>query len=79
VREQLRLTPPGPFRLPARLAPDGLTRARGGVLQRLLCCDGVQVRVVSKSRPDHQARSVPASLEDAYLYFIHGKDDPLRS
>jgi len=32
--------------------------------------DGVQVRVVSASQPEAQARSVAPSLEDAYLYFI---------
>jgi ABC-type multidrug transport system ATPase subunit len=35
--------------------------------------DGVQVRVVSASQPETQARSVAPSLEDAYLYFIGSK------
>jgi ABC-2 type transport system ATP-binding protein len=35
--------------------------------------DGVQVRVVSGSQPETQARSVAPSLEDAYLYFIGSK------
>ena len=35
--------------------------------------DGVQVRVVSASQPEPQARSVSPNLEDAYLYFIGGK------
>ncbi|MGE5374898.1 MAG: ABC transporter ATP-binding protein [Bacteroidota bacterium] len=35
--------------------------------------DGVQVRVVSASRPQTEARSAAPSLEDAYLYFIGGK------
>jgi ABC-2 type transport system ATP-binding protein len=35
--------------------------------------DGVQVRVVSASQPEAQARSVSPSLEDAYLYFIGRK------
>jgi ABC-type multidrug transport system ATPase subunit len=35
--------------------------------------DGVQVRVVSTSQPETQARSVSPNLEDAYLYFIGGK------
>lgn len=35
--------------------------------------DGVQVRVVSKDRPEACAQNVPANLEDAYLYFIGGK------
>ncbi len=32
--------------------------------------DGVQVRVISGSRPEVQARSASPNLEDAYLYFI---------
>jgi ABC-2 type transport system ATP-binding protein len=35
--------------------------------------EGVQVRVVSTSQPEAQARSVSPSLEDAYLYFIGSK------
>ena len=35
--------------------------------------DGVQVRVVSATQPEAQARSVAPNLEDAYLYFIGGK------
>jgi ABC-type multidrug transport system ATPase subunit len=35
--------------------------------------DGVQVRVVSVSQPDSQADSISPNLEDAYLYFIGGK------
>jgi len=35
--------------------------------------DGVQVRVVSASRPQALAGSVSPNLEDAYLYFIGGK------
>jgi ABC-2 type transport system ATP-binding protein len=35
--------------------------------------DGVQVRVVSASQPETQARGADPSLEDAYLYFIRGK------
>ena len=35
--------------------------------------DGVQVRAVSASQPEVQARSVSPNLEDAYLYFIGGK------
>jgi ABC-2 type transport system ATP-binding protein len=34
---------------------------------------GVQVRVVSASQPEAQARSVSPNLEDAYLYFVGGK------
>lgn len=35
--------------------------------------DGVQVRVVSGSQPTAESRSVSPNLEDAYLYFIGGK------
>jgi ABC-type multidrug transport system ATPase subunit len=35
--------------------------------------DGVQVRVVSASKPQASAGSVSPNLEDAYLYFIGGK------
>lgn len=35
--------------------------------------DGVQVRVVSASQPEVQAKSVNPSLEDAYLHFIGAK------
>jgi len=35
--------------------------------------DGVQVRVVSKDQPTAESRSVSPNLEDAYLYFIGGK------
>lgn len=35
--------------------------------------DGVQVRVVSGSQPTAESRGVSPNLEDAYLYFIGGK------
>ena len=35
--------------------------------------DGVQVRVVSATRPDPQAASANPNLEDAYLYFVGGR------
>ena len=35
--------------------------------------DGVQVRVVSGNQPEAEARSVSPNLEDAYLYFVGGK------
>jgi ABC-type multidrug transport system ATPase subunit len=35
--------------------------------------DGVQVRVVSATRPEAQAENVSPNLEDAYLFFIGGK------
>ena len=36
--------------------------------------DGVQVRVVSSDRPDANAQNVAPNLEDAYLFFIGGKN-----
>ncbi|MGB7875811.1 MAG: ABC transporter ATP-binding protein [Anaerolineales bacterium] len=38
-----------------------------GTLRR---SDGVEVRVISESRPEVQAQNVTPNLEDAYLYFI---------
>ena len=35
--------------------------------------DGVQVRVVSATRPNPQAGSVDPNLEDAYLYVVGGR------
>ena len=35
--------------------------------------DGVQVRVVSAEKPEPQAENTSPNLEDAYLYFIGGK------
>ena len=35
--------------------------------------DGVQVRAVSADKPDMNAQTVSPNLEDAYLYFIGGK------
>ena len=35
--------------------------------------DGVQVRVVSATRPDPQAGGANPNLEDAYLYFVGGR------
>ena len=35
--------------------------------------DGVQVRVVSGNQPEAPARSVSPNLEDAYLYFVGGR------
>jgi ABC-type multidrug transport system ATPase subunit len=32
--------------------------------------DGVHVRVVSEQKPNGEAQSVPATLEDAYLYYV---------
>ena len=36
--------------------------------------DGVQVRVVSAGKPDVDAQNVSPNLEDAYLFFIGGKE-----
>jgi len=35
--------------------------------------NGVQVRVVSESKPEANAQNVSPNLEDAYLYFVGGK------
>lgn len=35
--------------------------------------DGVQVRVVSESQPEANAKNISPNLEDAYLYFIGGR------
>ncbi|MGZ9222831.1 MAG: ABC transporter ATP-binding protein, partial [Anaerolineales bacterium] len=35
--------------------------------------DGVQVRAVSATQPEAHARNVDPNLEDAYLYFIGGR------
>jgi ABC-2 type transport system ATP-binding protein len=35
--------------------------------------DGIQVRVVSATRPDPEAGSASPNLEDAYLYFVGGR------
>jgi ABC-2 type transport system ATP-binding protein len=35
--------------------------------------DGVHVRVVAEQRPNDGAEPVPATLEDAYLYYVQGR------
>jgi ABC-type multidrug transport system ATPase subunit len=57
------------------VASDALTALKqkhivSGTIRR---SDGVQVRVVSAAQPEAQARSVSPNLEDAYLFFIRGK------
>jgi ABC-type multidrug transport system ATPase subunit len=57
------------------VSSDDLTRLKqthivSGTIRR---SDGVQVRVVSASQPDPHAGSVNPNLEDAYLYFIGGR------
>jgi ABC-2 type transport system ATP-binding protein len=57
------------------VSSDELTTLKGkhivsGTIRR---SDGVQVRVVSESKPDANAQSISPNLEDAYLYFIGGK------
>jgi ABC-type multidrug transport system ATPase subunit len=57
------------------VSSDGLTRLKqthivSGTIRR---SDGVQVRVVSASEPDPQAGSVNPNIEDAYLYFVGGR------
>lgn len=57
------------------VSSDDLTTLKGkhivsGTIRR---SDGVQVRVVSESRPEANAHKVSPNLEDAYLYFVGGK------
>jgi len=57
------------------VSSDELTALKGkhivsGTIRR---SDGVQVRVVSESKPEANAQNVSPNLEDAYLYFIGGK------
>jgi ABC-2 type transport system ATP-binding protein len=54
---------------------DELTALKGkhivsGTIRR---SDGVQVRVVSESKPETDAQNTMPNLEDAYLYFIRGR------
>ncbi len=44
-----------------------------GVIRRI---DGVDVRIVSATQPEAQARRVPPTLEDAYLHFIGKEKHP---
>jgi len=57
------------------VSSDELTALKGkhivsGTIRR---SDGVQVRVVSESKPEANAQNISPNLEDAYLYFIGGK------
>lgn len=57
------------------VASDDLTALKqkhivSGTIRR---SDGVQVRVVSANQPEASARSMSPNLEDAYLYFIGGR------
>lgn len=57
------------------VSSDDLTALKGkhivsGTIRR---SDGVQVRVVSESKPEANAQNISPNLEDAYLYFIGGK------
>jgi len=57
------------------VSSDDLTTLKGkhivsGTIRR---SDGVQVRVVSESKPDANSQKASPNLEDAYLYFIGGK------
>jgi len=44
-----------------------------GAIRRI---DGVDVRIVSATQPEAQARRVPPTLEDAYLHFIGKEKHP---
>jgi ABC-2 type transport system ATP-binding protein len=57
------------------VSSDDLTALKGkhivsGTIRK---SDGVQVRVVSESKPEANAQNVSPNLEDAYLYFMGGK------
>lgn len=57
------------------VSSDELTALKGkhivsGTIRR---SDGVQVRVVSESKPETSAQNTMPNLEDAYLYFIGGR------
>lgn len=83
---RIEVRPAGPFRLPRRLGMDGVTRRRGGVIERLLHDDGgepVAVRI-AQTAPDSvmfgaRARS-RESVEHgvARMRFALGIDDDLR-
>jgi 3-methyladenine DNA glycosylase/8-oxoguanine DNA glycosylase len=53
VELRVEVKPAGPFRLPRAGGMDGVLRSRGGVLERLLHCDGAPVHVrVAQTAPD---------------------------
>lgn len=62
------LTPPWPFRLPARGGPDGVSRVRNGVFERFLRVDGSPVLIRAWERPrDRTVRIAALPVEPAWL------------
>jgi 3-methyladenine DNA glycosylase/8-oxoguanine DNA glycosylase len=84
LREEVR--PPGPFRLPRRLGRDGVTRRRGGVIERLLHDEQgepVAVRVAQRASDSvvfgaRARRRESAAHGIARMRFALGVDDDLR-
>ncbi len=82
----MEVHPPGPFRLPRQLGMDGVTRRRGGVVERLLHDEeGEPVAVrVAQTAPEsvvfgaRAKRSEGASHGIARMRFALGVDDDLR-
>ncbi len=78
------VAPRWPVRLPARSAPDGVLRVRGGVVERLLRVEGEPVVVRAAQRGDRvllgaQAAGPEAAEEGiARMRFALGVDDDLR-
>jgi 3-methyladenine DNA glycosylase/8-oxoguanine DNA glycosylase len=85
VQVRVEVCPVGPFRLPRRVGMDGLTRRRGGVLERLLHNDGgepVAVRI-AQTAPELVVFGARAPSREAAEYgiarmrFALGVDDDL--
>ncbi|HWY19241.1 MAG TPA: hypothetical protein VNY27_11090 [Solirubrobacteraceae bacterium] len=86
VELRAEVRPPGPFRLPRRLGRDGVTRRRGGVIERLLHDEqgepvAVRVAQIAPERVVFGARAQrreSASRGIARMRFALGVDDDLR-
>ena len=85
VELRVEVHPPGPFRLPRQLGMDGVTRRRGGVIERLLHDEGgapVAVRV-AQTAPEsvvfgaRACRRGSAEYGIARMRFALGVDDDL--
>ena len=62
------VTPPWPFRIPARGGPDGVSRVRDGVFERFLHVDGSPVLVRAWDRPrDRSVRLAALPVEASWL------------
>ena len=62
----------GPGAEPAYTGSGAITGISGAIRR----IDGVDVRIVSATQPESQARRVPPTLEDAYLHFIGKEKHP---